>query len=127
EQRYAEMGQVLSPWLDSDLQIAVQIRWDCPFNWKVLAENFMESYHHLGAHAKTLQPTMPARDTWAEEERPGHIRAHLPIKPQVVAEMQSREAIGLPPEGLPSIPSLPDGLKEEWNLFMGFPLLMLMA
>jgi phenylpropionate dioxygenase-like ring-hydroxylating dioxygenase large terminal subunit len=44
--------------------------WDCAFNWKVLAENFMESYHHAGAHSKTLQPMMPARDTWTEEEKP---------------------------------------------------------
>ena len=29
--------------------------WEIPCNWKVLTENFMESYHHAGAHAKTLQ------------------------------------------------------------------------
>jgi phenylpropionate dioxygenase-like ring-hydroxylating dioxygenase large terminal subunit len=126
-ERYAEMAKVLAPWLESDLQLAIQIRWDCPFNWKVLAENFMESYHHMGAHAKTLQPTMPARDTWTEQERPGYIRAHLPIKPHLADEMRAQEAKGEFPEGLPVIGSLPDALKREWSLFMGFPLFMLMA
>ena len=126
-ERYAELGEVLAPWVNSDLQIGIQIRWDCPFNWKVLAENFMESYHHMGAHAKTLQPTMPARESWTEEERPGYIRAHLPIKPQVADEMRRKEAQGIFPEGLPPIPALPEALKREWNLFMGFPLFMLMA
>lgn len=126
-ERYADMAGVLAPWIESDLQLAIQIRWDCPFNWKVLAENFMESYHHMGAHAKTLQPAMPARGTWTEEERAGYIRAHLPIKPERVEQMRRREAEGLFPEGLPAIPFLPEALKQEWNLFMGFPLFMLMA
>ena len=51
--------------------------WDCPFNWKVLAENFMESYHHLGIHHKSLQPMMPARDTWTEQERRHYVRSRL--------------------------------------------------
>lgn len=126
-ERYAEMGRMLVPWVESDLQIAIQIRWDCPFNWKVLAENFMESYHHIGAHAKTLQPVMPGKETWTEQEKPGYIRAHLPIKPQLAEEMREIEAKGGLPEGLPTIASLPDPLKREWNLFMGFPLFMLMA
>jgi phenylpropionate dioxygenase-like ring-hydroxylating dioxygenase large terminal subunit len=126
-ERYADMGQVLAPWVDSDLQMGIQIRWDCSFNWKVLAENFMESYHHLGAHAKTLQPSMPARDTWTEQERPGFIRAHLPIKPQLADEMRAQESQGGFPEGLPVISALPEPLKREWNLLMGFPLFMLMA
>lgn len=30
-------------------------------NWKVIMENAVESYHHLGAHLSTLQPTSPAQ------------------------------------------------------------------
>lgn len=126
-ERYAEMNQMLAPWIAADLQVGIQIRWDCPFNWKVLAENFMESYHHIGAHAKTLQPVMPGKDTWTEEEKPGYIRAHLPIKPQLAQEMREMEVRGEFPEGLPPIATLPESLKREWNLFMGFPLFMLMA
>ena len=30
-----------------------------PWNWKIVVENFGESYHHAGTHPKTLQPTFP--------------------------------------------------------------------
>lgn len=39
--------------------------FDSPFNWKVLVENFMESYHHLGVHLDSLQRTNPAEGTHA--------------------------------------------------------------
>ena len=36
-------------------------------NWKINAESFLESYHHLGAHAKTFQPTYPAANGYPIE------------------------------------------------------------
>lgn len=30
-----------------------------PWNWKIMVENFMESYHHIGPHSGTLQRTNP--------------------------------------------------------------------
>ena len=41
--------------------------FDSPWNWKVMVDNFMESYHHLGAHAETLQKTNPAKDTYCAD------------------------------------------------------------
>ncbi len=41
------------------------LEFDSPWNWKVLVENFMESYHHQGPHVKTLQRTNPAVGTYA--------------------------------------------------------------
>lgn len=38
-----------------------------PWNWKVMVENFMESYHHMGPHAESLQPANPALTTYANE------------------------------------------------------------
>ena len=43
------------------------LEYESTWNWKVMVENFMESYHHMGAHAKTLQPTNPARGTHGVE------------------------------------------------------------
>jgi phenylpropionate dioxygenase-like ring-hydroxylating dioxygenase large terminal subunit len=34
---------------------------DCGWNWKLMCENFMEPYHHIGTHRKSLEPTVPAR------------------------------------------------------------------
>lgn len=33
---------------------------DAPWNWKIVVENFLESYHHLAVHPETLQATYPA-------------------------------------------------------------------
>ena len=41
--------------------------FDSPWNWKVMVDNFMESYHHIGAHAKTLQKTNHAKDTYCAD------------------------------------------------------------
>jgi phenylpropionate dioxygenase-like ring-hydroxylating dioxygenase large terminal subunit len=34
---------------------------DCGWNWKLMCENFMEPYHHIGTHRQSLEPLMPAR------------------------------------------------------------------
>jgi phenylpropionate dioxygenase-like ring-hydroxylating dioxygenase large terminal subunit len=40
---------------------SVPFDMDCGWNWKLMCENFMEPYHHIGTHRKSLEPTMPAR------------------------------------------------------------------
>jgi phenylpropionate dioxygenase-like ring-hydroxylating dioxygenase large terminal subunit len=34
---------------------------DCRWNWKLMCDNFMEPYHHVGTHRASLEPLMPAR------------------------------------------------------------------
>jgi phenylpropionate dioxygenase-like ring-hydroxylating dioxygenase large terminal subunit len=34
---------------------------ECGWNWKLMCENFMEPYHHIGTHRKSLESHMPAR------------------------------------------------------------------
>ena len=43
------------------------ITFDSPWNWKVMVENFMESYHHIGPHGASLQHTNPGLGTYAGE------------------------------------------------------------
>jgi phenylpropionate dioxygenase-like ring-hydroxylating dioxygenase large terminal subunit len=43
------------------------LTFDSPWNWKVMVENFMESYHHIGPHAATLQQTNPGLGTYPGE------------------------------------------------------------
>lgn len=60
-----ELTQFLSAF---DLSKAVHVGvtdWDSPWNWKVMVENFLESYHHIGPHAENLGKTNPARGTHA--------------------------------------------------------------
>ncbi len=106
-------------------RLVVAREWDCPFNWKVLAENFMESYHHLGIHHKTLQPMMPARDTWTEGERRRYVRAHLPYKEAVREEYRAFEARGDFSAAPPPFPGLDARQKSEWGLFLIHPTFLL--
>ena len=56
------------------------LEFESEWNWKVMVDNFMESYHHIGPHAQTLQKTNRAADTFPTElagpcaflENPGH-------------------------------------------------------
>jgi phenylpropionate dioxygenase-like ring-hydroxylating dioxygenase large terminal subunit len=124
-ERLCEMNQDFGEWNAGDMKLVFQREWECPFNWKVLVENFMESYHHLGAHSKTLQPTMPARDTWNEQEREAYIRCHLPVKESILEEWQKLEAGGSYPYGFPAISQLSESKKKEAGLFSAYPCFLL--
>jgi phenylpropionate dioxygenase-like ring-hydroxylating dioxygenase large terminal subunit len=108
-----------------DLQVVIAREWDCAFNWKVLVENFMESYHHLGIHHRTLQPMMPARDTWSEHERRHYVRAHLPYKASVREELKRQVVTGDFGHDLPPIPGLNSVQAAEWGLFLVHPSFLL--
>jgi len=57
--RMAPVSEMLAGYRMSDL-VAVEVEtYDSPFNWKVLVENFMESYHHIAIHRDTLEPIWP--------------------------------------------------------------------
>jgi phenylpropionate dioxygenase-like ring-hydroxylating dioxygenase large terminal subunit len=121
--RLEEMAADLRDWNPEGMEIAVAVSWECEFDWKVLVENFMESYHHLGAHAKTLQPLMPARDTWTEAERAFYVRAHLPLRAAAVAALGTQG----PDAGFPILPGLPETKASEWALFLAYPNFLLFA
>ena len=121
----AEMAEDLKAFRLDQMQLVIAREWECEFNWKVLAENFMESYHHVGIHYKTLQPIMPARDTWTEQERPFYIRAHLPYRDQALESYKAFEARGDFSRELPPLPGLSEAQKSEWGLFLVYPTFLL--
>ncbi len=47
---------------------AATLEFDSPWNWKIMVENFLESYHHIGPHASTLQLSNPAFGTYATDD-----------------------------------------------------------
>lgn len=49
----------------ASLVTADVITLDSPWNWKLMVENFLESYHHIGPHAATLQQSNPGLGTYA--------------------------------------------------------------
>ena len=120
-----EMAADLAAYRLDQMKLVIAREWDCPFNWKALVENFMESYHHLGIHHKTLQPMMPARDTWTEQERRHYVRSHLPYKESVRRACDELEATGDFSTALPPVPGLSAGQKSEWGLFLMHPTFLL--
>jgi phenylpropionate dioxygenase-like ring-hydroxylating dioxygenase large terminal subunit len=103
------------------MELVFAREWDCPFNWKVLTENFMESYHHAGAHSQTLQPMMPARDTWTEREKAHYIRCHLPMKAALREKIETMESRGERWDSFPPIPEVTGEDRYEWGLCIGYP------
>ena len=51
-----------------NLVTAATLEFDSPWNWKIMIENFMESYHHIGPHAGSLQLFNPAFGTYATDD-----------------------------------------------------------
>jgi phenylpropionate dioxygenase-like ring-hydroxylating dioxygenase large terminal subunit len=63
----AALDARLAPIDPSDLVTADIVTFESPWNWKVMVENFMESYHHIGPHSGTLQHTNPGLGTWVRD------------------------------------------------------------
>lgn len=127
--RMAHLNQVVADWDIASLKVAIEDEWDCAFNWKTLVENWIESYHHVGAHAKTLQPMMPAKNTWTEPQRPHEIYCHLPFNEEIVDNIKQADAQGHEPipEGLWNIPGVPLDKRQEWHLFVGLPMFLFLC
>lgn len=102
-----------------DAQLVWQRHWDCDFNWKVLLENFMEPYHHLGAHRATLQPLMPARHCRVEQDgNPDAFAVRLPLAPEIKARLA---ASGQPEPGFVPFPGLDAEDHLDWWVTLTFP------
>jgi phenylpropionate dioxygenase-like ring-hydroxylating dioxygenase large terminal subunit len=84
------LAGALGPLAGLDAQLgSLKVGWRLTFehawNWKVLVENFGESYHHIGAHAGTLQPLWPGGQTDASTSTPGWIDLRHPDHPSAGA------------------------------------------
>jgi len=108
----------LGKWNMPEAEVVWSAHWDCAFNWKILVENFMECYHHLGAHRKTLEPFLPAKGCWTEPFNPDFAAMHLPLREVIRQEI--REA-GRATTAFPVFPAL--GLDDclEWSIYLAYP------
>ena len=126
EETYADFSKIIAPWKCQDLELVISMEWECRFNWKVMVENWIESYHHLGPHTKTLNPFMPAQDSWAEPPNPAFVHAHLPLTGRDAAPLLEAIRQGAIGDGFMPLPGLSETQQSEWNLFVGFPCFMLL-
>jgi len=94
-----------------DFHVARTLDYSHDWNWKVLAENFMEAYHHIATHSATLEPGFHARDSQVPDtDQPWSI-LHMPAA--------DREA----PQ--PPVPGLEDWQLRDLVAAIAFPGLLL--
>jgi phenylpropionate dioxygenase-like ring-hydroxylating dioxygenase large terminal subunit len=63
-QRLGKLDEEISEYRMADLVVVASSEFDCPWNWKILVENFMEAYHHIGPHLESIQPSHNAKDSY---------------------------------------------------------------
>ncbi len=63
----AALHALLAPFRVEEMRVFKTLSFESRWNWKVMVENFMESYHHMGAHPQTLNAGYPAAGThWVD-------------------------------------------------------------
>ncbi|MEL7357458.1 MAG: aromatic ring-hydroxylating dioxygenase subunit alpha [Cyanobacteria bacterium J06560_6] len=116
-----DLHPLVAPWHMADMDIVTEIAWDLDINWKNMIENWMEPYHHMGIHVKTLQPMMPATGCWTDDYHPHYTRAHLPYRQSLIDALKEAEEKGDHFGTFPPIPGLPEDYKYEWTVHVGYP------
>jgi phenylpropionate dioxygenase-like ring-hydroxylating dioxygenase large terminal subunit len=92
-----------------------------------MIENWMESYHHIGIHSTTLNPTMPGQNTWIEPEHPHFIRAHLPFTETLAGDVALAHETGRRLPGFLPVAGIPLKDQTEWGLYLGYPCFMFLT
>ena len=126
-EQYADLHALVKEWRMDEMEINISFEWDCPFNWKNMIENWMEPYHHMGRHVKTLEPLMPGKGCWTDPYHPRFTRAHLPYRKTLVEAIDAAEARGEKPDGFLPIQGIPKEWKYEWTVHVAYPLYMMLT
>jgi phenylpropionate dioxygenase-like ring-hydroxylating dioxygenase large terminal subunit len=109
--RLEGLRRALAPYRPAALRTTEPLVFEHDWNWKVMVENFMESYHHMGIHVDTLQPLVPASGTFAEDSDGPYALLHNP----------SRDGAPLP-VAFPPTPGLTDAQRADFLVCAVFPL-----
>lgn len=78
--RLETLRRRLAPYRLAEMSATPPLVYESPWNWKVMVDNFIESYHHAGTHADTLQPVVPAAGTFADDSDGPYIVLHNPAR-----------------------------------------------
>ena len=97
--------------------------FDVPWNWKVMCENYIEAYHHIGAHRLSLEPVMPTRLVRVEDIDGPFTICHMPhIEDEEVSGFYSTGEVE---PKLPRIPGLTEAERTRGSLNHIFPFLLI--
>jgi phenylpropionate dioxygenase-like ring-hydroxylating dioxygenase large terminal subunit len=112
--RLAGLQRAIAPYRPAAMRTTEPLDYQHDWNWKVMVENFVESYHHAGVHPDTLQPMVPASGTFAEDAASdAYAVLHNPT--------QQRTPL---PAVFPPTPGLADAQRAEFVVGAVFPFLL---
>ena len=95
ESRLGNLDKIVGEYRMQDMVVATTLEFDCPWNWKILIENFMEAYHHVGPHRESVQPNYNAKDSYVSGSvEEGWSVLHMP---EVADRKDQTDEDGLPP------------------------------
>ncbi|MDX1431070.1 MAG: aromatic ring-hydroxylating dioxygenase subunit alpha [Gammaproteobacteria bacterium] len=62
----AGLSRAIDNYRLADMRTVRRLPFDelCDWNWKLECDNYIEAYHHIGAHRHSLEPLMPGRDAY---------------------------------------------------------------
>jgi phenylpropionate dioxygenase-like ring-hydroxylating dioxygenase large terminal subunit len=104
----------LAPYRLSEMRTAAILDYESDWNWKVMIENGVESYHHLGIHPDTLQPFFPAQITSHDDNDGPWIYHRIPTKDRTPL-----------PSQFPVPDDMPADQRSELTVVSVFPLLLI--
>jgi len=109
----SELTDVLSRSRPQDWVIGTTLEYDCPINWKIVVETFMECYHHIAAHPETFERAYPARQTYVEDGRAAWTVGHAPARADLPEARISA--------GFPALGELTAQERREFRLYLVYP------
>jgi len=109
----AGLSRELAPWRWSEMVTVASKPFQSTWNWKVMVENWIECYHHLGTHRESVEPYQPSRTTRIVDS------AGAPWSAMTVDSLDGVE--GSAEEWMPGIE--PDRSKHL-SVWSAFPLLL---
>lgn len=90
----------------------------CEWDWKIMVDNFMECYHHIGPHRQSLQDEYPGEASWTDVGSNGFSLMHAPQAPGFEA---------LAPFLAPVSPKLEVSQHRDLLIFTVWPTLMIVV
>jgi phenylpropionate dioxygenase-like ring-hydroxylating dioxygenase large terminal subunit len=111
----AGMDRYLAPYEFDGYRTVKTTEWGiCDWDWKIMVDNFMECYHHMGPHRALLQDEYPAERSWTDTGG------------DLFSAMWAEQTPGYPqtaPFLTPAPPMLEDALRKKQLIFAVYPCL----
>jgi len=113
-QRLKPLNALFDKYRVAELDIAYTLDYDCPFNWKMAVETFMECYHHSAVHRTTLEDSFPGRLSFIGEAGAGWTFCHQPLR-------KNGELSEVLTEGLIPLPGFDEAQMRQIDLMLIYP------